>query len=195
MLWFFSEHYSWSGESSAKTMGKRNLVDRSALKSLKETRIPLSSGGEGGKYQDTEARVGGKEISKCRLHSNWGRWADPKQLFRVSNLRVWGISSVQQVFVCLFVYLFIFIATLTGIWKLESQLPAYATATANAGSELYLQPTLLLVAMVDWARPGIKPTSSWRLHWVLNLMSHNGNSSTSVSWVLSLQILYLVLWM
>ena len=38
------------------------------------------------------------------------------------------------------------------------------TACGNAGSLTY------------WVRPGIKPTSSWTLCQLLNLLSHNGNS-------------------
>ena len=41
----------------------------------------------------------------------------------------------------------------------------YITAYSNAGS------------LTGRARPGIKPTSSRTLCWVLNLLSHNGNSS------------------
>ena len=40
----------------------------------------------------------------------------------------------------------------------------YATACSNARSVTY------------WARTGIELTSSQRQHWVLNLLSHNGNS-------------------
>ena len=32
-------------------------------------------------------------------------------------------------------------------------------------------------SLIHWARPGIKPTSSWTLCQVLNPLSHNGNSS------------------
>ena len=50
--------------------------------------------------------------------------------------------------------------------KLELQLPAYASHS-NAGSDPPLQPTLQLRATLDspirWARPGIKPASSWIL--------------------------------
>ena len=41
----------------------------------------------------------------------------------------------------------------------------YTTACSNIGSLTY------------WARPGIEPTCSWRLHQVLNRLSHNRNSS------------------
>ena len=33
-----------------------------------------------------------------------------------------------------------------------------------------------------WARPVIEPLSSWRLCWVLNLLTHYGNSQGGVSW-------------
>ena len=32
------------------------------------------------------------------------------------------------------------------------------------------------LSLIQWVRPGIKPSSSQRLRWVLNLMNHNGNS-------------------
>ena len=31
--------------------------------------------------------------------------------------------------------------------------------------------------LTQWTRPGIKPTSSWTICWVLNLLNHSGNSS------------------
>ena len=40
----------------------------------------------------------------------------------------------------------------------------YTTACGNAGS------------LAHWARPGIKPKSSWTLCWVLNLLSHDRSS-------------------
>ena len=40
----------------------------------------------------------------------------------------------------------------------------YTAACGNAGS------------LTPWVRPGIKPASSQRQHWVLNLLSHNRNS-------------------
>ena len=43
----------------------------------------------------------------------------------------------------------------------------YTAACGNAGS------------LTHWARPGIKPIFSQRLCWVLNLLSHNGNSNLS----------------
>ena len=48
----------------------------------------------------------------------------------------------------------------------ELQLPAYATTTSSAGSEPQLQPR----SLTHWARPGVRPTSSWILvgfltHW------------------------------
>ena len=50
----------------------------------------------------------------------------------------------------------------------------------NAKSELPLWPMLQLSAMPgslsQRMRPGIEPEFSWRLHWVLNLLSHYGNS-------------------
>ena len=49
---------------------------------------------------------------------------------------------------------------------------------SHAGSELHLWPAAACGnerSLTHWARPGIKPTSSWRLCRVLNLLSHNGN--------------------
>ena len=45
----------------------------------------------------------------------------------------------------------------------------YTTACSDAGS------------LTHWARPGIKPTSSWTLCWVRNPLSHNRNSTLSYS--------------
>ena len=47
---------------------------------------------------------------------------------------------------------------------IQAALVTYATACGIAGS------------LTHWARPGIEPVSSWRLCWVLSLLSHNGNS-------------------
>ena len=33
-------------------------------------------------------------------------------------------------------------------------------------------------SLTYWARPGVEPTSSQILCWVLNMLSHNGNSSS-----------------
>ena len=44
----------------------------------------------------------------------------------------------------------------------------YTTAHSKAGS------------LTQWARPGIEPESSWTLRWVLNTLSHNGNSCGDV---------------
>ena len=41
----------------------------------------------------------------------------------------------------------------------------YPAACGNAGSSIH------------WARPGVRPASSWRQHWVLNPLSCSGNSS------------------
>ena len=50
------------------------------------------------------------------------------------------------------------------IWAASA---TYAAACSNTGS------------LTHWVRPGIKPTSSWRLRWVLNLLSLNGNSEST----------------
>ena len=49
----------------------------------------------------------------------------------------------------------------------------YTTAHSNAGS------------LTHWAKPGIEPTSSWTLCWVLNPLSHNGNSGNILSYISS----------
>ena len=70
-----------------------------------------------------------------------------------------------------------------GPWaESELQPKVYTTATAtpdlscicNLCCSLWQWQTL-----THWARPGIEPTSSWTLCWVLNATSHNGNSSHS----------------
>ena len=61
----------------------------------------------------------------------------------------------------------------------ELQLPVYATATATPDSSRIcdLPHSLQHWSSNHWVRPGIKPTSSGTLCPVLNLPSHNGNSS------------------
>ena len=53
---------------------------------------------------------------------------------------------------------------------------------SNLGSEPHLWPLPQLAAgsLTHWVRSGIEPASSWTLCQVLNLLSHNGNSSTSI---------------
>ena len=46
--------------------------------------------------------------------------------------------------------------------QIQASSATYTAAWGNARS------------LTHWARPGIKP--AWRLHWVLNTPSHNGNS-------------------
>ena len=48
---------------------------------------------------------------------------------------------------------------------------------SNTGSKPHLVPQLVATWILNhWARSGIKPTSSWTSGWVLNPLSHNGNS-------------------
>ena len=54
-----------------------------------------------------------------------------------------------------------------------------AAACGNAGS------------LTHWVRPGIEPTSSQRQPWVLNPLSHNGNSLTNV---LDLVFFFMACW-
>ena len=35
-------------------------------------------------------------------------------------------------------------------------------------------------SLTHWVGPGTEPASSWRLCWVLNLLSHNGNSRKGI---------------
>ena len=58
----------------------------------------------------------------------------------------------------------------------------YATACDNTGS------------LTHWGRPEIGPTSSRTLWWVLNLLSHNGNSKVAFSW-LDICLVAVVPWM
>ena len=54
----------------------------------------------------------------------------------------------------------------------------------NKGSELHLQLRLQLFSnpgsLTHWASPAIKTASSWTLCWVLNPLSHSGNSFTHI---------------
>ena len=62
--------------------------------------------------------------------------------------------------------------------KSELQLPAYHSHS-NMGSELSVTDNAACGnagSLTQWVRLGIKPVSSWILCWVLNLLSHNGNS-------------------
>ena len=55
------------------------------------------------------------------------------------------------------------------LWPHQIQAPSVTciAAFSNTGS------------LTHWARPGIKPASSWRQHHVLNPLSHSGNSTYS----------------
>ena len=46
-------------------------------------------------------------------------------------------------------------------------------------------------SLTHWARPGIEPASSWRQHGVLNLLSHNGNSTLEYFNIKALVTLFL----
>ena len=65
--------------------------------------------------------------------------------------------------------------------KSELQLLAYATATAMPDLSHICDPHRNLCntrPLTHWAKPGTEIISSWTLCQVLNLLSHNGNSST-----------------
>ena len=55
-------------------------------------------------------------------------------------------------------------------FRIQATSATYTAAWGNAAS------------LTHWVRPGIEPTSSWTLCWVLNLLSHNGNSKADVLW-------------
>ena len=79
-------------------------------------------------------------------------------------------------------------------WGVKSELPllAYATATAIPDPTLICDLCCSLSnigsSLIHWARPGIKPTSSWRLRQVLNPLRHSGNSSMNGFWVKDIKI-------
>ena len=65
--------------------------------------------------------------------------------------------------------------------ELELELLAYTTATATwiqATSSNYTAACSDAGSLTHRASPGIEPESSWTLCWVLNPLSHSGNSST-----------------
>ena len=64
--------------------------------------------------------------------------------------------------------------------KSELQWPAYTTVMAApdpATSATYIAAYSNTRSLTHWPSPGIKLASSWTQHCVLNLLSHNGNSS------------------
>ena len=67
----------------------------------------------------------------------------------------------------------------SGIWAAAVGL---RHSHSNTGSEPHLQPTAYTEAcsnsrsLTHWVRPRIEPTSSQTLCWILNLLSHSGNS-------------------
>ena len=71
--------------------------------------------------------------------------------------------------------------------NMELQLPAYTTATATPDLShiCHLHHSYRNArSLTQWARPGIEPTSSLILCWVLNHLSHNGNSIKHISQLL-----------
>ena len=85
-----------------------------------------------------------------------------------------------------FFFLFVTIPVAYGITQARGGIRAVGTGLchshSNIGSEPHQQHTLTMPAcdnarsLTHWARPGIEPTSSWALCWVLNPLSHSGNS-------------------
>ena len=74
--------------------------------------------------------------------------------------------------------------------KSELQLPAYAIATAmpdpQDASVTYSAACGNTGSLTHCTRLGIEPASSWRQHWVLNLLSHQGNFRARIFEVFSL---------
>ena len=69
--------------------------------------------------------------------------------------------------------------------KSQLQLPAYTTATATwnwATSMTYTTAFGNAGFLTSWANSGVEPASSGALCWVLNLLSHNGNSCVCHFW-------------
>ena len=98
----------------------------------------------------------------------------------------WGAELLTLGAIFLFVCFFLF-RTAPGAYGCSQARGQIRVAPAglhhnhsNMGSKPYLWPMLQFAAMwgslTYWARPGIKPASSWTLRRVLNLLSHNRNS-------------------
>ena len=68
-------------------------------------------------------------------------------------------------------------------WGGESELQLQACATAMTMLDLSRICNLYSEAgsLTHWARPGVEPTFSWTLCWVLNPLSHNGDLSFDYS--------------
>ena len=82
---------------------------------------------------------------------------------------------------------FLFYGCTCGIWKFPSQGSNWSSNCSPTlqPQQCPMQITSLTYAtsgntrfLTHWARPGSKSTSSQRLHWVLNLLSHSGKSRT-----------------
>ena len=79
-------------------------------------------------------------------------------------------------------FFFFFYDHTCGIWKwIQAATATYGAVCGNIGS------------LSHWPRPGIKPTFSRILCWVLNLLSLSGNSKNTFS-CLFLKILWLHPW-
>ena len=105
----------------------------------------------------------------------------------LSNLNLIG---KKQYPVC-----FCFLFTVASVACLSSQ----AAGQVRAGAEAYATATVTLIqaasatcaiawnntgSLTHWTRPGIEPASSWRLCQILNPLSHNGNSSFVLIYIL-----------
>ena len=101
------------------------------------------------------------------------------------NVIKWPLIIITKCGVFSFFFLILlFRATPTAYGGPQARDPIRAAAAGprhshsnNAGSEPHLTtPHSNTRCLTHWLRPGIEPTSSGKLLWVLNPLSHNGNS-------------------
>ena len=136
-------------------------------------------------------------IAKLALrHSSWGLerlnmtkeysklGSEGKRWLYVLSILEYCLMGLSELFMILFFFLLLFRAApvaydVPGLGvESDLQLQAYAIATQVwATSATYDTACSNTRALTQWARPGIKPTSSQILYWVLNPLSHNGKYS------------------
>ena len=76
-------------------------------------------------------------------------------------------------------FLWLFFLTAAPVAHGNSQ----ASGQIGAASATYIKVCSNTASLTPWARAGIKPKSSQRQHWVLNLLSHSGHSSLINFWL------------
>ena len=82
-----------------------------------------------------------------------------------------------------FFFVFFFYSHTCGIWKFLGQGSNWSCSwglwqnVGNIRSATSVAACINARTITHWPRPGIEPTSSQKQHWVLNLLSHSGNSS------------------